>query len=38
MLSKWNKADIGGPNVACNLNGTELTYNDTDNITHTPIE
>ena len=38
MLSKWNKADFGGPNVACNLNGTELTYNDTDNISHTPKE
>lgn len=38
MVSKWDKADFGGPNVPCNLNGTELTYNDTNNISHTPKE
>lgn len=38
MVSKWDKADFGDPNVPCNLNGTELTYNDTNNISHTPKE
>lgn len=36
MLSKWNKADFGDGSVPCNLNGTELTYNDDNNISHTP--
>ena len=36
MLSKWNKADFGGKNVPFNTNGTEITFNDNDEIAHSP--
>lgn len=36
MLSKWNKADFGGKNIPFNTNGTEITFNDNDEIAHSP--
>lgn len=36
MVSKWNKADFGGPNIPFNTNGTEITFNDNDEIAHSP--
>lgn len=38
MVSKWDKVDLGSSTVPFNANGSELTYNDSNNISYTPKE
>ena len=38
MVSKWDKVDLGSTTLPFNTNGSELTYNDTNNISYTPKE